>query len=160
MGKFLILQFLELHTRGFTSSSSLKPRQNTSDLILTSLFHNSKDTSPEENLGMAKTPLLLVQLVDLKDGTSGFVILGLCNGLGSKDIVSSLELWIQHFVGESGSADGNSGQHTITLVLMHHKSRLNASRLLVSVGDNTTDEMGLSLVESGHQIIKLTLEVR
>jgi hypothetical protein len=29
----------------------------------------------------------------------------------------------------------------------------------VSVGDNTTDEVRLSLVQSGHQVIKLTLEV-
>ena len=29
----------------------------------------------------------------------------------------------------------------------------------MSVGDNTTDEVRLSLVESGHQVIKLALEV-
>ena len=31
--------------------------------------------------------------------------------------------------------------------------------LLVSVGNHATDEVGLSLVEGGHQVIKLTLEV-
>ena len=29
----------------------------------------------------------------------------------------------------------------------------------MGVGHNTTDEVGLSLVEGGHQVIKLTLEV-
>ena len=39
-------------------------------------------------------------------------------------------------------------------------TRLNTSGNLVGVGDNTTNEVRLSLVESGHQVIKLTLEVR
>merc|ERR1719422_1842472 len=42
---------------------------------------------------------------------------------------------------------------------MHHKVGLNSSRNLVGVGDNTTDEVGLSLVQGGHQVIKLALEV-
>ena len=33
------------------------------------------------------------------------------------------------------------------------------SRLLVSVGHHTTDEVGLSLVEGDHQVVKLSLEV-
>ena len=34
------------------------------------------------------------------------------------------------------------------------------SRLLVGVGHDTTDEVGLSLVEGAHQVVQLTLEVR
>ena len=33
------------------------------------------------------------------------------------------------------------------------------SRLLVGVGHHTTDEVGLSLVEGDHQVVKLSLEV-
>ena len=33
------------------------------------------------------------------------------------------------------------------------------SGLLVGVGHHTTDEVGLGLVEGGHQVIELTLEV-
>merc|ERR1719400_1534556 len=45
------------------------------------------------------------------------------------------------------------------MVLVHHQAGLHASGLLVGVGHNTTDEVGLSLVEGGHQVVKLTLEV-
>merc|ERR1711863_223151 len=42
---------------------------------------------------------------------------------------------------------------------MHDQSRFHSSRLFVSVGHHTMDEVGLSLVEGGHQVIKLALEV-
>ena len=38
-------------------------------------------------------------------------------------------------------------------------NRLNASRDLVSVRDNTSDEAGFGLVEDTHQVIQLALEV-
>merc|ERR1719225_2036795 len=59
----------------------------------------------------------------------------------------------------SSLTDGNTSKHTVALVLVHHKAWLHASGLLVGVGHNTTDEVGLSLVEGGHQVVKLTLEV-
>merc|ERR1711899_42955 len=40
---------------------------------------------------------------------------------------------------------------------MHDKAGLNASRNLVCVGYNTTDEGGISSIQSFHEIIKLTL---
>ena len=36
---------------------------------------------------------------------------------------------------------------------------LHAARLLVGVGHNATDEVGLGLVEGGHQVVELALEV-
>ena len=77
----------------------------------------------------------------------------------TKNIISCLELRVDHFVGESSSADSNTSKHTIALVLVHNKSRFNTSGNLVSVGHNTTDEVGLSLVEGAHQVVQLTLEV-
>ena len=73
-------------------------------------------------------------------------------------------------------ADGNSSQNPITLILMHDKSRLNTlntkyfkyfniknkqttSWNLVGIGNNTSNEMRLSFVESCHQIIQLSFEV-
>ena len=38
-------------------------------------------------------------------------------------------------------------------------NRLNASRDLVSVRDNTSDEAGFGLVEDTHQVVQLALEV-
>ena len=42
---------------------------------------------------------------------------------------------------------------------MHDQSGLHSSRLLVSVGHHATDEVRLGLVEGGHQVVQLTLEV-
>ena len=36
---------------------------------------------------------------------------------------------------------------------------LHAARLLVGVGHNATDEVGLGLVQGGHQVVELALEV-
>ena len=57
------------------------------------------------------------------------------------------------------TADGNSGKHTVALVLMHHEAGLDTSGDLVGVGHHTTDEVGVGLVEGGHQVIELALEV-
>merc|ERR1719422_1753131 len=106
------------------------------------------------------TELLLVKLDNIHDSSSSsLVILGLSHSLGSNDVVSGLELRVGKFVGKTSSADGDTSQDTVTLVLMHHKARLNSSGDLVGVGDNTTDKVRLSLVQGGHQVIKLTLEV-
>merc|ERR1719297_61271 len=156
----LVLELLESHSGGLASGSRLQPGKNVSDLVLTELFHLTSNTSSEEDLGVSKTVLLLIHLHNIHDNlSSGLVILGLGNSLGSDDVVSGLELGIEGLVGESHAADGDTSQDTITLVLVHHKVGLNSSGDLVSVGDNTTDEVGLSLVEGGHQVIKLTLEV-
>ena len=53
----------------------------------------------------------------------------------------------------------DTGEHTITLVLVHDQSRFYSSRLLVGVGNHTADEVGLRLVEGGHQVVQLALEV-
>merc|ERR1719210_3264236 len=125
------------------------------------LLHPSEDTGSEEDLGVTKTELLLVKLDGVHDSASStLVVLGLGHSLGSHNVVASLELSINHFVRETSSTDGNTGQHTVALVLVHDEARLHASGLLVSVGHHTTDEVGVGLVEGGHQVIKLTLEVR
>merc|ERR1719188_536278 len=159
-GHLLVLELLESHSGGLASSSRLQPGKNVSDLVPTELFHLTGNTSSEEDLGMTKTVLLLVHLDNIHDNLgSSLVILSLGNSLGSDDVVSGLELGIEGLVREAHSADGDTSQDTITLVLVHHKVRLNSSGDLVGVGDNTTDEVGLGLVQGGHQVIKLTLEV-
>merc|ERR1719510_383975 len=87
------------------------------------------------------------------------VVLGLGDGSSTDDVVPGLELRIGQLVGEASAADGNSSKHTVALVLVHHKAGLDASRLLVGVGHNATDEVGLGLVEGGHQVVELALEV-
>merc|ERR1719412_306673 len=158
-GELLILQLLELHTAGLASGSGLQPGEDRSNLVLTGLLHPTEDTSSEEDLGVTKTELLLVKLDGIHDGSSSsLVVLGLGHSLGSHNVVASLELGVQHFVGEASSADGNTGQHTVALVLVHDQAGLHTSGDLVGVGHHATDEVGVGLVEGGHQVIKLTLE--
>merc|ERR1712073_87014 len=161
MGELLVLQLLELHTAGLASGSGLQPGEDGSNLVLTLLLHPTEDTGSEEDLGVTKTELLLVQLDGIHDGSSSsLVVLGLGHSLGSHNVVASLELRVQHFVGEASSADGDTGQHTVALVLVHDEAGLHTSGDLVGVGHHATDEVGVGLVEGGHQVVKLTLEER
>merc|ERR1719264_1040977 len=57
------------------------------------------------------------------------------------------------------TADGNTGEHTVALVLVHNQAWFHSSGLLVGVGHHTTDEVGLGLVEGCHQVVELALEV-
>merc|ERR1712079_76813 len=156
----LVLQLLESHTASLASGSRLQPGEHGSNLVLTELLHLTGNTGSEEDLGVSKTELLLVHLHYIHDcSSSSLVVLGLGHSLSSNDIVARLELGIEHLIWESLPTDGDTGQHTVALVLVHDKFRLSTSRLLVSVGHNATDEVGLSLVEGGHQVIKLALEV-
>merc|ERR1719362_2198964 len=160
-GQLLVLELLELHPGGLATSSRLKPGEDASNLVLTGLLHPSRDTGPEEDLGMTKTELLLVKLDNVHDSASGgLVILGLGHSSSTKDVISALKLSVDHFVGETSSADGNTSQYTVALILVHDQGGLHTSGLLVGVGHNTTDEVRLSLVEGGHEVIKLTLEER
>merc|ERR1719412_4826 len=158
-GELLVLQLLELHTAGLASGSGLQPGEDRSNLVLTGLLHPTEDTGSEEDLGVTQTELLLIKLDGIHDGTSSsLVVLSLGHSLGSHNVVASLELRVQHFVGEASSADGDTGQHTVALVLVHDEAGLHTSGDLVSVGHHATDEVGVGLVEGGHQVIKLALE--
>merc|ERR1719195_1760269 len=160
-GQLLILQLLEYKTRGFTSGLSLKPRQDHTNTIFTDFFHVTQDTSTEEDFGMTKTELLRIQLDSFHNSASSILVfLCLGNSSGSQDIVAGLEFRIKNLVGESSSANGNTSQYTITLVLMHDKTRFNSSGNLVGVGYNTTDEGRISSIQGLHQIIKLGLVER
>merc|ERR1712223_228997 len=154
--QLLILQLLEDETRGFSSGLGLQPRQDRANSVFTNLFHETKDTSTEEDFGVSKTELLRVQCNGLHDCSSSILVL-LCLGncSSSQDVVTLLEFRVENLVGESSSANSNTSQHTVTLVLMHDKTRLNTSGDLVSVGDNTTDEGRISSIQGLHQVIKL-----
>merc|ERR1712079_270011 len=160
MGELLVLQLLELHTAGLASGSGLQPGEDRSNLVLTGLLHPTEDTGSEEDLGVSKTELLLVQLDGIHDGSSSsLVVLSLGHSLGSHNVVASLELRVQHFVGEASSADGDTGQHAVALVLVHDEAGLHTAGDLVGVGHHAADEVWLGLVEGGHQVVKLALEV-
>merc|ERR1711963_733535 len=158
--QLLVLQLLELHPGGLASGSGLQPGEDGSNPVLTDLLHLTELSSAEEDLGVSQPELLLVHLDDVHHGSSGgLVVLGLGHSSGGEDVVASLEFGVQHLVGETLPTDGDTGQHTVTLVLVHDQVGLHTSGLLVSVGHNATDEVRLGLVEGGHQVVQLTLEV-
>merc|ERR1719295_395249 len=159
-GHLLVLQLLELHPGSLTASTSLQPGEDGADLVLTLLLHPATNAGPEEDEGVTQPELLLVQLDDVHHSLGGgLVILGLGDSGGSDDVVAGLELGIGELVGEASAADGNSGKHTVALVLVHHKAGLHTTGDLVGVGHHATDEVGVGLVEGGHQVVQLTLEV-
>merc|ERR1719494_1410563 len=124
-GHLLVLQLLELHPGSLTASTSLQPGEDGADLVLTLLLHPAANAGPEEDQGVTQPVFLLVQLDDVHDClSSGLVILGLGDSGGSDDVVPCLELGIGELVGEASTADGNSGKHTVALVLVHHKAGL------------------------------------
>merc|ERR1719500_1334078 len=156
----LVLELLELHPGGLSTGTRLQPGKDGADLVLALLLHPATNAGPEEDEGVAQPELLLVQLHNVHDGLGGsLVILGLGNGGGADDVVPGLELGVGQLVGETGAADSNSSEDTVALVLVHHQAGLDASGLLVGVGHNATDEVGFSLVEGGHQVVELALEV-
>merc|ERR1719175_405208 len=134
-GHLLVLQLLELHPGGLATGTGLQPGKDRSNLVLALLLHPATNASPEEDEGVAQPELLLVQLDDVHHSLSGgLVVLGLGNGSGSDDVVPSLELRIGQLVGEASTADGDSGEHTVALVLVHHQAGLDASGDLVVLG--------------------------
>ena len=140
--------------------AGLHPGEDRADPLLSLLLHPSVDSGSEEDLGVAKTELVLVQANGLHDsGASRLVVLGLGHRLGCQDVEPGLELGVEGLVGETSTADGNSSEYTVALVLMHDECRLDATRDLVGVGHHATDEGGLGLVENSHEVVQLALEV-
>merc|ERR1719220_2941413 len=156
--KLLVLHFLKDQPGGFSSCLRLQPCYDTADPVFTNFLHVTQNTSPEEDFGVSQAVLFSLKLNGVQDSLcSSLIVLGLGNSSSSQDIVSGLELRVQHLVGEALTADSNTSQHSITLVLVHNKARLNSSRNLVGVGDNTTDKGRISSIQGLHEVIKLGL---
>merc|ERR550539_2045766 len=140
--------------------SGLQVGEDGSNLVLTNLLDVTENTGTEEDLGVAATVLLGLELGDVEASLgSGLVVLSLGHSLGGENVVSGLELGVGHLVGEAHAADGDTGQDTVALVLVHHQTRLDTSGDLVGVGHHATDEAGVGLVEGVHQVVQLALEV-
>merc|ERR1719510_1883384 len=159
-GQLLVLQLLVLDTGVLTTGSGLQVGEDGSNLVLTNLLDVTENTGAEEDLGVAETVLLGLELGHVKASLGGaLVVLSLGHSLGGEDVVAGLELGVGHLVGEAHAADGDTGQHAVALVLVHHQAGLNTAGLFVGVGHHATDEAGVGLVEGGHQVVQLALEV-
>merc|ERR1719412_1838141 len=158
--QLLFLQLLVLDTGVLTTGSGLQVGEDRADLVLANLLDVTENTGAEEDLGVAETVFLGLELGHVKASLGGaLVVLGLGHGLGGEDVVAGLELGVGHLVGEAHTADSDTGQDTVALVLVHHQARLDTSGDLVGVGHHATDEAGVGLVEGVHQVVQLALEV-
>lgn len=80
-----------------------------------------------------------------------------CSNFVCKQCLPEFEVGIVHSVGESLSANTDTFQHTVTGQLVHYQVGINKTWSFGFVGDDTTDEMGLSGSQSGHQVVQLFL---
>merc|ERR1719471_122442 len=125
------------------------------DELITSLLETSQSSGSEEDEGVSQ-PVPVTGELDLVHQSvhSGLVVAGALDLSLSQASVSHLVVGVEHSVGESSHADPDTLQHTVTGQLVHDQWGLNLSGLLVGVGHQATDEVGLAGVEGGHQLSK------
>jgi hypothetical protein len=68
-----------------------------------------------------------------------------------------LEVWVQHSVGETFTANTDTLQHTITSKLVHDQVSIDHSSSFVLIRDNASNEVRFGAVQSFNQIVKLLL---
>merc|ERR1719370_641718 len=119
------------------------------------LLKSCKGTCSEEHQGMTKTVSFSIKIDLVHQGINCcFVIARACNFSLAQASISHLVVRIQHAVWKAAHADPDSFQHTIAGKLVHDERGLNVSWLLVIVWYKTTDKVGFTAVESGHELTK------
>merc|ERR550532_63808 len=123
--------------------------------VVTSLLQTSQSAGPEEDEGVAE-PVPVPVEVDLVHQSvgGGLVVAGAGDLSLTQAGVPHLVVRVEHPIWESAHADPDTLQHTVTGQLVHDQWGLNISGLLVGVGHQATDEVGLARVEGGHQLIE------
>ena len=148
----------------------MESRENLRELRVTDVFKVSEHTSLEEHLGQTDTEVLLGEdtLVDElgHDRLSTFLLVVITlSFLGSKDGITlnlnvcCCERWVAHrnllrylhkvgvesSVGETFTANTDTLKHTVTGQLIQHESGVDETTLFLLVGDDATNEVGVSL---------------
>merc|ERR1719195_2183612 len=123
--------------------------------IITGLLQSSKSAGPEEDESVAEPVPIPVKanLVHQSVG-GGLVVAGAGDLSLTQAGVSHLVVGVEHPIRESAHADPDTLQHTITGQLVHDQWGLHISGLLVGVGHQATDEVGLARVEGDHQLVE------
>merc|ERR550539_980144 len=123
------------------------------DELITSLLQTSQSSGPEEDESVAQ-PVSVTAEVDLvhQSVAGDLVVAGAGDLLLTQASVSHLEVGVKHSVRETSHTDPDTLQHTVTGQLVHDQVGLNISGLLVGVGHQATDEVGLARVKGGHQL--------
>jgi len=143
-----------------TAGESLNDGDELTNLLLTSFLNLSKLTDTEKDLG--KTILDLRRINDLgfdnvlNDGLgSSLGIRSLAGNVISEDVVTLEESGIFETVRETHARDLDTFEHTVAAELIKDDVVINGSGLLLVVGDNAADEVGVSATESSHQVVEL-----
>lgn len=68
-----------------------------------------------------------------------------------------LEVGVHHSVRETLTTDTDTFKYTVTGQLVHHQVSVDKTGLLQFVGNDTTDEVRLSRLQSVHQVVQLFL---
>ena len=70
-----------------------------------------------------------------------------------------LEVGVHHAVGVTLAANTDAFEHTVASQLVKHQCGVNDTGCLLLVGDDATNEVGVSLVEHVHQVVqRLTVD--
>jgi len=143
-----------------TAGESLDDGDELTNLLLTSFLNLSKLTDAEEDLG--KTILDLRRINDLgldnvlNDGLGGSLgIRRLAGNVVSEDVVTLEESGVFETVRETHARDLDTLKHTVAAELIKDDVVINGTGLLLVVGDNAADEVGVSATESSHQVVEL-----
>merc|ERR1719195_1671081 len=123
--------------------------------IITGLLQSSKSAGPEEDESVAEPVPIPVKANLVHQSVGGGLVVAGAGDLGLTQAgVSHFVVGVEHPIRESAHADPDTLQHTITGQLVHDQWGLHISGLLVGVGHQATDEVGLARVEGDHQLVE------
>ena len=130
------------------------------ETAITLILKLGDDSSLEEDLGESDTELVLSDVLLLDEsghhGAGSLLrVLFSDEGLvGGQDGISLDEVGVEGSVGESLTANTDTLEHTVTGQLVEDERGVDHSGLLLLVGDDATDEVGVGLVKHSHQVVQ------
>merc|ERR1719249_330010 len=141
------------------------------DAVITDLLHETKDTSTEEDLGVAILEFVSDEIDLVHDSVSRSNVLLLLSHwtfhlfhrshrfFGGKDDIAGPKVVVDDPVGVALPADTDALKHTVAGQLVHDQEGVNLAGFLVVVGHNATDEGRFSRHQHVDQVVQLIPEV-
>merc|ERR1719291_1624286 len=122
------------------------------DQFVALLLKTTERTSTEEDKGVSQPVPLTVERNAIHESIDGgLVVFRGLDGILSEARVPQLEVGVEHPVGESAHADPDSLEHTVASQLLHDEWGLHLAGLLVGVGHQAADKVGLAVVQGRHE---------
>ena len=119
----------------------------------------SQNSSTEEDLGLTNTVKAGVQLESLDHFLASLLAVheSLGNDVGCQQFVSLPELLEGNPVGETLTTDTDTLKDTVTSELIQNQRSIDLARLLLVVGNDASDEVGVGVPQGDHQLGELLL---